>query len=433
MSTGRLLEEVFRLERERGVLAADDKAAISAASFDICTSRLPPSGTVLGATQRAGRAGNAGYQIVPVVPLPVGELRCACPDCDYAVHSNLVGVNELWESYCCTKCQGRMMGEEWAFQGKRHYKHCERRLADPRAARAGPVLTAPAPPPPRPPPASRAPLAIRDVGRDEAWLVMRDNALYCLACNKFATSDHMESASHLRRLQWFEQAAASMVPRPPPPPPAATATRRSLLAPSPPPQQAPERPRPQQLPAAARRGNDAFEEAPWYVGNPAVASQPPARRPDARREGSRSCSASCVRAPQEALREAELGWERTLWRRTEGTCGSRQEAPQTEEGKRALQASLVSEIARGQSLVLRRDFLDYEHDPEEDGHPNAGFLVARTGETVRVLHIGAEGSDNAGWLYAEVEQEQGRVSKPVHRSGWLPFEVAWSSALACGG
>eukprot|EP00401_Gymnodinium_catenatum_P000208 CAMPEP_0117460332 /NCGR_PEP_ID=MMETSP0784-20121206/1948_1 /TAXON_ID=39447 /ORGANISM="" /LENGTH=285 /DNA_ID=CAMNT_0005253991 /DNA_START=80 /DNA_END=937 /DNA_ORIENTATION=+ len=53
------------------------------------------------------------------------SLLCAHPECEFLVHSNPSIIDDLAESFCCLKCQGRYYGEDWALLGKRHYKHCE--------------------------------------------------------------------------------------------------------------------------------------------------------------------------------------------------------------------------------------------------------------------------------------------------------------------
>mmetsp|Transcript_30812 Transcript_30812/g.84626 ORF Transcript_30812/g.84626 Transcript_30812/m.84626 type:complete len:223 (-) Transcript_30812:131-799(-) len=55
------------------------------------------------------------------------SLLCAHPECEFLVHSNPSIIDDLAESFCCLKCQGRYYGEDWALLGKRHYKHCEKR------------------------------------------------------------------------------------------------------------------------------------------------------------------------------------------------------------------------------------------------------------------------------------------------------------------
>jgi len=58
--------------------------------------------------------------------------QCAHPECTYMVHSDPSVTNT--GLYCCEKCEGLDLGEEWAQGGKRHYKTCERVEASEAAA-----------------------------------------------------------------------------------------------------------------------------------------------------------------------------------------------------------------------------------------------------------------------------------------------------------
>merc|ERR1712060_45157 len=72
-----------------------------------------------------------------------------------------------------------------------------------------------------------------------------------------------------------------------------------------------------------------------------------------------------------------------------------------------------SPISIGQNLRVNKDFLDYKQESDD-----CGFLVAWAGETVCVLHVGENGTEDADWIYAKVILTH--PGKPVNRLGWLP-------------
>jgi len=75
-------------------------------------------------------------------------------------------------------------------------------------------------------------------------------------------------------------------------------------------------------------------------------------------------------------------------------------------------------IAKGQVVEAHTDFLEYQDDPEVDGHANSGFLVVHKGEFVHALHVGSAETDDADWIYGEVVSDA-----EVKRTGWLPTKI----------
>lgn len=78
--------------------------------------------------------------------------------------------------------------------------------------------------------------------------------------------------------------------------------------------------------------------------------------------------------------------------------------------------------AVGAELEIQRDYLDMQDVGEENGLSHCGYLVLRKGEVVRVLYRGSAKTDDAGWLYAEVQKSLPAAN--VGRRGWLPAAVA---------
>merc|ERR1712137_415200 len=74
-------------------------------------------------TSRAGE--RAEKEAVRALGLPkkAAAIKCKNPDCTYQQHSDPT----VCVGYCCEKCMGVHLGEDWAKGGKKHLKSCQKR------------------------------------------------------------------------------------------------------------------------------------------------------------------------------------------------------------------------------------------------------------------------------------------------------------------
>lgn len=231
----------------------------------------------------------------------------------------------------------------------------------------------------------------------EPWVESRDGDLFCLACNKFVTAEHIATEGHLKRVQWFLEDANTAakppevvlelpIPPPPPTPPRTPQRGPSYLRPKKKAHKSSDTPG-QQSKTTPSKELDRF---PWWQNLPLAAGIPEVVPPQ-------RCVKVVIMASSEIQAVDNLG-----------------------ESDKVERTVLVrSPITIGQNLRVHKDFLEFEKDAED-----CGFLVIWAGETVCVLHVGGAGTEDADWVYAKVTLSH--AGNPVNRVGWLP-----ASCLIC--
>jgi|ERR1719296_103170 len=122
------LDTWVELKKSKEFEAADlIRDELRAAGVDPQKARPKPGAAAaakLGAMAMAKGAwskGGGGFGFGGFAARP-GSTPCANPECWYMTNSD----PSISQFYCCEKCEGVHNGEEWAQNGKKHYKNCEK-------------------------------------------------------------------------------------------------------------------------------------------------------------------------------------------------------------------------------------------------------------------------------------------------------------------